>query len=304
MSLPEDYLAYPNRSHGQDMDRHDWRLAKDRAPVHLPDGKRVAVMIVVPCEFHPINPKKSPFNHPHGMITPYPDLRHFTTRDYGNRVGVFRILKALKAAGLTATFPVSSDLITRARPLIDAILDGGHELAAAGVDGDTLHHSGLSEDEEARQIEHVRDAFDAIGQRPVTWLSPARQESFATPDLLAEAGFENLLDWETDQVPVALRTRTRPLSALPLHNELDDYKLLIERKQTENGWARQITEAAAFLKSEHERFGAQVLGFSLTPFVIGQPFRIGALEEVLQAFAEDDAVWCAAASEIAGAFAR
>ena len=302
MTLDPSYLKYPKRQHGQDIDRHDWRLAKDRAKASLPHAGKLAIMPVIACEYHPIDPKKTPFNHPHGMITPFPDLRHFTTRDYGNRVGVFRILHAFRRAGLTATFALSAALLERARPLVDAILNEGHEIAAAGLHGDAIHHSGLAEADERAMIEQTRAAFAVAGLEPTCWLSPARQQSFATPDLLAEAGFTALLDWETDQVPVPMRTRAGSIMALPVHNELDDFKLLIERKQTEDSWARQIAEAAQFLVDEHERYGAQMLGFSLTPFVIGQPFRIGALERVLEMLAGDDAIWCAGGSAIAEAF--
>ncbi|MCC5997240.1 MAG: polysaccharide deacetylase family protein [Oceanicaulis sp.] len=302
MSLDPTYLDYPRRGYGQDMDRYDWALAKDRAPVRLASGAQVAAMIVVACEHHVIDPKKSPFAHPHGMVTPFPDLRHFTSRDYGNRVGVFRILEALRARGLTATFALSSALLERAAPLVDAILNDGHEIAAAGLHGDAIHHSGLSEDEERAMIGQVHEAFAAAGLEPTAWLSPARQQSFNTPDLLTEAGFTRVLDWESDSVPLNLRTANGPLAALPLFNELEDFKLLVERKQDEALWTRQILEAKDFLKSEHASRGASVLGFQLTPFVAGQPFRISALEALLDGFAGDEAVWCAGAGDIIGAF--
>ncbi len=304
MTLDPSYLDYPNRRHGQDMDRHDWRLAKDRPRMNLPDGQQVAVMPVVVCDYHPIDQKKTPFGHPHGMVTPYPDLRHYTTRDYGNRVGVFRILKAFREAGLSATFALSADLLERARPLVDAILNDGHEIAAAGLNGDTIHHSGMGEADERALIGQVRDAFTVAGLEPTAWMSPARQESFNTPDLLSEAGFTTVLDWETDQVPVFMRTKHGALAAPPVFNELDDYKLLIERKQTEDLWARQILDSVDLLKSEHAARGALALGFTLTPFVIGQPFRIGALEEVCEKLAGDKAVCCAGASSVSEAFRK
>lgn len=126
MSLDPSYLDYPKRGYGQDMDRYDWALARDRAPVSLASGAQVAAMIVVACEHHVIDPAKAPFAHPHGMVTPFPDLRHFTSRDYGNRVGVFRILKALRERGLTATFALSAALLERAPPLASRQLARGH----------------------------------------------------------------------------------------------------------------------------------------------------------------------------------
>ena len=302
MTLDRSYLDYPKRGYGQDMERHAWRLAKDRPRIDLPGGQQVAIMPVVVCEYHPIAPKKTPFGHPHGMVTPYPDLRHYTTRDYGSRVGVFRLLKAFRDAGLTATFALSADLLERARPLVDAILNDGHEIAAAGLNGDAIHHSAMSQADERALIGQVREAFAHAGLEPTAWMSPARQESFNTPDLLTEAGFTTVLDWETDQVPAFMRTRHGPLAAPPVFNELDDYKLLIERKQTEDLWARQIAESVDLLKSEHAARGAQVLGFTLTPFVIGQPFRIGALEAVCAALAGDEAIWCAGASAVSATF--
>ena len=172
MSLPQEHLEYPRRRHGQDIDRYDWRLAKDRAPVRRADGADLSVMIVVACEFHSINPKKDPFNHPHGMVTPYPDLRHFTTRDYGNRVGVFRILRTMKARGVRATFALSADLLARAAPLAEAIVEDGHEIAAAGLNGDAIHHGALDEDEERRRIEAVRAAFERAGLAPKNLAEP------------------------------------------------------------------------------------------------------------------------------------
>jgi peptidoglycan/xylan/chitin deacetylase (PgdA/CDA1 family) len=303
MTLPDDYLTYPNRHYGMDQDRYAWRMAADRAPIHWPGGAAVAAMIVVPIEHHPLDPPGKPFRHPGAMVTPYPDLRHYTTRDYGNRIGVFRILRALKAVGIRATFPINAGQLERLAPLVEAIIADGHEIAAYGLSTTHIHWGGLDPAEERRWIGAVRAAFAARGLTPRTWLSPARQQSFATLDLIAEAGFEICLDWEHDTVPVPMRTTTGSILAIPLSNELDDRTLLLDRRQTEDEWAAQILEAAAYLTDEAPRSGGQVLGLTLTPYVTGQPFRINALSRVLSALGSDKAVWTATATEIAGAFA-
>jgi allantoinase len=299
MGLPDDYVIYPNRRYGQDIDRYDWAMSVNRAPKTWPNGCAVAALILVPLEFFMLNPSGKPFKHPGAMVTPFPDLRHYTSRDYGNRVGVFRILAALKTAGLRATFPVNATLLTRKRPLLEAIVADGHEIAAHGWDTDSIHWGGIEPALEADYIEKTRAAFEAAGLAPRVWMSPARQQSTQTPDLIKAAGFDICLDWESDAVPWDMRTRHGPLRCVPVSNELDDRKILIDQRQSEAEWRDQILAARDLLVEEAPRFGGQVLSFTLTPYVTGLPFRIWALREVLGALGSDAKVWSATASEIA-----
>jgi peptidoglycan/xylan/chitin deacetylase (PgdA/CDA1 family) len=284
-----------------DQDRYAWRSSITRAPIQWPGRAALACMVVVPLEFHMLNPGGKPFKHPGAMVTPYPDLRHFTTRDYGNRVGVFRILKALKSAGVKATFPINAVLLPRLKPLIEVLVAEGHEIAAYGVDTDHIHWSGLDEETERAWIAQTRAAFDAADLTPTTWMSPARQQSFRTLDLIAEAGFGACLDWEQDTVPVPMKTTGGEVLALPLSYELDDRLLLHDRRQTEEAWSSQIIAAKDLMVAEGERFGGQVLGFTLTPYLAGLPFRIWALRRILDALSQDPAVWPATAQAIAAA---
>jgi allantoinase len=299
MPLPDDYLKYPHRAYGMDQSLYDWRPATARTPFSWPGGHAVAGVIVVPVEHHMLNPAGKPFKHPGAMVTPYPDLRHFTTRDYGNRVGVFRILDALKAAGLKATFPINGMLLSRARPLVDAILEDGHEIAAYGLDTDRIHWSGLGGEVEAGWIEETLALFRAAGLAPTTWMSPARQQSFLTPELLAKAGFQVCLDWESDEVPLPMTTPSGEVLGVPLSNELDDRTLLLDRRQTEDQWADQVLEAASYLADGADRFGGRVLGFTLTPYVAGQPFRIASLRRLLAGLADDPRIEVRTAAQTA-----
>jgi hypothetical protein len=98
-----------------------------------------------------------------------------------------------------------------------------------------------------------------------------------------------------------MRTDHGNVLSLPLFNELDDRTLLIERRQNEEDWIGQVIEAAEFLKSEAPRFGGQMMGFSLTPYVAGQPFRIKALRDLIARLAGDPSIWLASADDIAAA---
>lgn len=299
--LPDDYTTYPHRRYGMDQDRYAWRPESARRKVAWPGDKPVACLIVVPVEHFMLTPSGKPFMHPSAVNGVYPDLRNYTPRDYGNRVGVFRILDALKANGLKATVPISASLLQTRRYLVEQIAADGHEIAAYGLDTDHIHVSTLAEGVEQAWVEQTRAAFDAVGLHPRAWMSPARQESFATLDLIAGAGFDVCLDWEQDCIPVEMNTSAGPVSAVPVTMELDDRLLMIDRRHDEDSWSRQILASLDYLKERHAVEGGQVLGFTLTPFVAGQPSRIWALRKVLGALGADDAVWSAGASEIADA---
>jgi len=276
--MDKSYLAYPKRAYGQDHDFYDWRMAKDRPKLVWNDGTKVAINFIVPLEFFPLNPSGVPFKQAGAMVTAYPDLRHFTVRDYGNRVGVFRILKALEDRGDKATFAINGEIAKRYPPLIEAIKDAGHDTAAHGLSTDHIHHEGLSEAEEAALI---RQSLDCFKTPPTGWMSPARTQSANTLNHLAKAGLTHCLDWEMDQVPVTAMTHTGALTLIPNSYELSDFTLLHTRKQTEESWLKQIKDSIDLLLSEYDRFGGQMLGLTLTPYVIGQPFRIWALRALL-----------------------
>ena len=266
------YLRYPDRRHGQDHDLYSWRLSRERAPLQWEGGAKVALAFVVPLEFFPLNPSGEPFKAPGAMATPYPDLRHYTVRDYGNRVGVFRILEAL--GDMRAGFAVQAEVARRYPALMEYIRE--HEVIAHGVSTDHIHHEGMSEAEEDALIRRTLDTLPDVSG----WMSPARNQSSRTLARLAAAGLRYCLDWENDSTPVVTTTG---VTLVPNLYELSDFTLLHMRRQTERSWHDQIIEAVDYLASEHDRFGGQCLAVTLTPYVIGQPFRIAYLEMLLAA---------------------
>lgn len=296
MSMTDEYLTYPNRAYGQDHQLYDWRQGKDRPKLEWKDGVKVAVNLIIPLEFFPLNPSGVPFKHPGAMVTPYPDLRHFTVRDYGNRIGVFRILSALQNADIKASFAVNGEIAKRYPPLIKMIKEAGHEIIAHGMSTDHIHHEAMSESAEMQLITDTLSCFDT---HPKGWMSPARGQSSRSLDLLTKAGLKYCLDWEMDSVPVATKNG---LSLIPNAYELSDFTLLHTRRQTEESWLTQIQNAVSYLHEEHNRFGAQSLGVTLTPYIMGQPFRIWALRALLAYIARMEGVSVVSFSSIDAQF--
>lgn len=276
--MDASYLTYPKRGYGQDHNFCDWRLSRDRKRIQWDSRAKVALSFVVPLEFFPLNPSGVPFKHPGAMATPYPDLRHFTVRDYGNRVGIYRILEAL--GDIRAGFAVNAKVAERYPPLMRYL--ESHEVIAHGISTDHIHHEELSAAEEDALIAKTLDALPPVSG----WMSPARNQSSRTLERLAKAGLDYCLDWENENRPVATSTG---VTLVPNSYELSDFTLLHTRRQTEDSWKRQIIEAVDFLASEHDRFGGQSLCVTLTPYIMGQPFRIATLSALLRELrARDD----------------
>lgn len=299
MSLPEDYLHYPHRKPGMDNPFYGWTPTRGRDPVILQDGTRALLTLIVPVEFFPLDPPAKPFKHPGAMVTPYPDLRHYTTRDYGNRVGVYRLLRALQQFDFKATFAINAEVAHRYPPLIEAIASAGHEIAAHGVSTAHLHHAGLPIEQERALVAQSRATFP----KAVSWMSPARNQSFATMDLITEAGFKVCLDWEADMRPIAMCSHHGAITALPHYNELSDYRLMVERSQLPDAWAVQVLDAARDTVERFATEGSGGLAITLTPYVTGQPFRISALKSLLSGLQALPGLKVLTAREQAEAFA-
>jgi peptidoglycan/xylan/chitin deacetylase (PgdA/CDA1 family) len=297
--LPEDYLSYPLRRYGMDHDRYDWSMLPRRKPVAWPGGARIALWVVPALEWFPLNMAGQPFKPPGAMQTAYPDLRHYTLRDYGNRVGIFRIMQALGRHAIPATVAVNAAVALRYPSLIERCKALGWEFIANGLDMDHLHHGGLDPAEEQRWIEQSLEILRRATAAPVRgWLSPAKSESFQTLDLLGQAGIEYVCDWVNDDMPYAMRTAAGPLVAMPHPIDIDDYTILVNNHHTEDDFRDQLIDHFDVLYRESAHEGGRVMAISLHPWVIGQPYRIRALEEALAHIMRHKGVWPATGSQI------
>ena len=297
--VTDDYLEYPQRRYGMDHDRYDWSPLPQRKPVAWPGDARIALWVVPALEWFPLDMKGQPFKPPGAMQTAYPDLRHYTLRDYGNRVGIFRIMQALEARGVPASVAVNAAVAVRYPSLLKACVERGWEVIANGLDMDHLHHGGLSEADERQWIAQTLQILrQASGQAVRGWLSPAKSESMHTPDLLAEAGVDYVCDWVNDDMPYAMRTRAGALHAMPHPVDIDDYTILVQNHHTEDDFRDALIDQFDLLYRESSPGDGRVMAISLHPWVIGQPYRISALEEALDHILRHRGVWAATGSQI------
>ena len=299
MALDPEFLRYPHRRRGMDHDRYEWSQLHEREPVEWPGGARLALWINVCVQFYPLNQRGKPFPTPSGMTMPYPDLRHFSLRDYGNRVGIFRLLDAFDRFKLRPSFAVNGAMVEQAPYLISVLREHGGEILAHGWDMDSLHHGGLAPEEESELIDRSLDGLqEAFGTKIQGWLSPARNESPHTPDLLAEQGLHWFADWVNDDMPYRFHTAKGELWAMPLSNELEDRFILMQNLHSEESWVEQVSDACDFLLKEASIAGGRILSLNLHPWLMGQPHRIAHLEAALDYITSQPGVWPASPAEI------
>lgn len=297
--LPNEFLKYPMRRHGMDHDRYEWTNIFDRKPIDWGDNKKVALMVTVPIEFFPLNQEGKPFKAPGGMMTNYPDFRHYTSRDYGNRVGIFRFFKIFQELGIRANMAVNAAVAERYPELIVEINALNHEIIGHGINMDVLHYGGLDPTKERSQIKTALETLRSIsGQAVKGWISPAYSESFNTPDILTEFGVKYVGDWANDELPYTMETANGNLIAMPISQEINDRQIIINYHHSEDSFVQQIKDQYDYLSEESDKYGGRVLSIVVHPYIMGLPYRIKALKEALQYVKEQSNVFCATGSDL------
>ena len=304
MALERNPLEYRRRAYGMDHDRYEWSMLTDRPRVQWPHGKTLAVWVNVSLEHFPLNPVGKPVKLPGSMTMPYPDLRHYTLRDYGNRVGIYRFLNAFKRLGVQASFAVNAELAVRYPALLRALADHGGEVLGHSWNMDTPHAGGLAEADEAALIERSLTTLRAAtGQAVKGWLSPGKLQSPQTPELLHAHGVDYFADWVNDELPYLFNTAQGPLWSLPLTTEIEDRFVVMDNQHSEESWAEQVKDACDLLLAESREQGGRLLAISLHPWVMGQPHRMKHLEAALAYVLAQPGVWNAQPGDILAAFA-
>ena len=296
----EPYAFGPaSHQHGMDHPYYQWSPLPSRTRFEWPNRSPLAVGAVVVLEHVEWEPPPDAYSlrsRSGGLARlPQPDYPQLTIREYGHRVGIFRLLDLLDRHGITPTVAIDALTAEHYGWLAAHLAERGCEIAARGVAATRVITSKNSEAEERTAIARSLDAIEsATGQRPTTWFSAEGVESFRTPALLAEAGIDCVLDWPNDEQPYLMTTEgalpdtnrqpgTPPMVSLPLFLEADDEFALWHRRTTLPDWQRIITAAAARMHHDGTRHpaGARLLMLTLRPWLAGQPFRTPTLDTAL-----------------------
>lgn len=277
------YLETPlRRERAMDHDFYAWRDTWQAPRLAWPDGARLGVWLQIAVEWFPLNISGKPFLPVGAPNRPWPDSETYTQRDYGNRIGIFRMMDAIHARGLKASAFLNARVAERYPLLLKHILAEGWDIVAAGLDAGAIHHEGLTQDEERAMIAQALAILRERGAEPMAWHSPSWSQSSRTPRLLHEAGLTAMADWANDEAPYRFETGVGTIVSLPTSMELSDREMIMVRKQRLQDVERSFAAAARRLAREARESGhGRLLTLNLSPWLMGQPFRAAAFERIL-----------------------
>ena len=278
--------------------RYDYSPIVKRADYSWPEGKRLAFYVALNIEHFAFNTGIG--MDPHHRGGPQ-NTRNFAWRDYGSRIGNWRLFEMVDALRLPATVLLNSTVCHHYPEIVEKIKERGDDVIGHGRSNAELHKP-MWEEDEARAIAEVTEVIEKhVGTRPTGWMGPGALESNVTPDLLKEAGYTHLLDWPFDDQPIWMRTRAGPLLSVPYPMELNDAGTLVWRDHTGREFADMIVDQFEEMLETCER-QPLVFVLSLHGFIVGQPFRLRPLRQAIKHCVEHklkDRVWFTRAGDIA-----
>ena len=270
-----------------------------RPDFRWPDDRRLAVHLCLNLEHFAYNTGLG-ISYSPGL--PHPNTYNWGWREYGNRVGVWRIIALCDTLRIPLSVLLNSACYDHCPEVVAALRARGDEILGHGRTN-SEHQNDFDEAGERRLIQEVTEAIARHeGRAPAGWLSPGVNPSDATPDLLQEAGYRYLLDWPLDDQPVWIKTREGRILSVPYPHEVNDIPAIALHHGSAADFADMIIDNFDEMLAQSQE-QSLVFGISIHAFLIGQPFRLRhfrrALEHILQ---QRDKIWFTTTGAIAEHF--
>jgi allantoinase len=286
---------------------YDFIPYPDRQPLRWPDGKRLAIILTTNLEYwDPVRDTDEPY-YPGGpsivggnLAGNVYDNPNYTWREYGQRIGVWRIFDVLDAEGVPSSCTMNGKMATERRPVIEAALERGWEIVPHNyVQTELLTDHMFDEDAEREVIRRTLDIYEQVcGKKAKGWLSSSLRTTLNTVDILAEEGLIFTTDLLNDDQPYLVQTRSgKPMVSVSYTSEVNDFSFLRQGLVAEGG-LQMFQEQFDWLYEESVSSG-RFMNIGLHPHVIGQPYRIRALRDFIRYAKSHDDIWWTTREEIA-----
>ena len=263
--LPADRLAYSPIS--------------ERAPLKLPDGARMVVWVIVNVEeWDPTQPMPRTVLPPPAGGSPSPDVPNWSWHEYGNRVGFWRFTKIFDEFAIPVVLAINGSALAAYPPIVHAARERGWEFVGHGFTQRNMQKVA----NERADIRKTREAIArATGTPPRGWLGPGLTETWETPDLLAEEGYDYVADWVLDDQPVWLKTRGKPILNLPYTQEINDVAMIAVQKHAALEYRERALDQFEQIYADAAD-SARVMALVVHPYLMGAPHRVKYLRRVFE----------------------
>ena len=282
----------------KDHGRYDYVPIIERPDYCWPDGKRLAFYVALNVEHFSFG---EGLGHTPTALGPPPDTRNYGWRDYGLRVGIWRLFDLAEEFDLPLCHLINAAVCERMPQITARIRARGDEVVGHGYTN-SERQSEMDEATERAMVRHATETLErSCGTRPYGWMGPWIAETNVTPDILKEAGYTFLMDWPADDQPFWMRTRSGPIMSVPYPIEVNDSPTMLSRAQPATDFRQMILDQFEEMLRLSERHPL-VFGISLHTFVAGQPFRLAQIRRALSEVTrhpEFDKVWTTTPGKIA-----
>lgn len=260
-------------------ERISYSAIVDRKPLKLPGGARMAVWVIVNIEeWDPRETMPRTVLTPPAGGAPLPDVPNWAWHEYGNRVGFWRLLEALDNHGIKAVLAINGKAVATYDAISRAALDRGWEFMGHGF-GQKNMQKVADEREDIRKTAQAIKQF--TGKVPRGWLGPGLTETWETPDLLVEEGFEYVCDWVLDDEPVVLKTRSKPIVNIPYTQECNDVAMMLIQHHKASEYHDRAMDQ--FEQIYHDSASsARVMALVVHPYIMGAPHRAKHFRRILE----------------------
>ena len=258
--------------------RYEYSNITRRPDYTWPDDRRLAVYVA-------INIEAFSFGEGKGAAIAPPDQAQshsvFSWRDYGNRVGLWRLLELFDEFNIPIEAQMNTAIYEQCPDIPAALRARGDEILGHGITNSD-EQGQLSEAEETALIDQVTTTItEHEGVPPIGWMSPWLSNSDVTPDLLQEAGYRYFMDWTSDDQPIWMKTRNGRILSIPYPIECNDTRGIVWYRHTSNEFAEMLLDNFEEMLAQSER-QPLVCPISLHPFVVGRPYRLRRLRQVFE----------------------
>ena len=286
---------------------YPWSPIAHRGPLRWPDGKKLAVIITMNCEYWDLVKDTSepyyaggPPMLPDSLPGNVADFPNFTWREYGQRVGVWRLFKLFEQMGVPLSVTINAKTALERPEIVRHAVERGWELVAHNYEqGELLTRYTFDIAKERAVIDATLAAYEqVVGRKARGWLSSSLRGTPNTPDLLAERGLLFFCDYMNDEQPYLIHTPYGPIVNVPYTIEVNDFTFFHRRAM--NTW-----DAARMLKDQFDELmrdsaeSARLMSVGLHPHVSGHPHRMPCFREFLAHAKQHPEVWWTTREELA-----